>query len=63
MRKQRKLTQEGLTGLLDMDRCHLQDIESGIAEVGSNRLLGFCATLEVSPNELTEGRPLEVAVK
>ena len=59
-RRRRDLSQEELALMLGMDRCHEGDIESGKAEVGANRLVGLCAALKVSADELTLGRPLLV---
>lgn len=59
LRKARGFTQEVLAGMLDMDRCHLQDIEAGVSEVGSNRLLGICAALGAANGDVNFAAQVE----
>lgn len=55
LRKKRKLTQEDLAGLAEMDRSYLSEIENGYKNLSVNALLAIARALKVSVKELLEG--------
>jgi HTH-type transcriptional regulator, competence development regulator len=55
LRKVRKLTQEDLAGLPEMDRSYLSEIENGYKNLSVTALLSLAKALDVHVTALLEG--------
>ncbi|NBX02900.1 MAG: XRE family transcriptional regulator [Alphaproteobacteria bacterium] len=53
-RKQRKLTQEDLAGLTEMDRSYLSEVENGHKNISVLALLKILKVLKVSAAEILD---------